>query len=925
MTAFNPLRMRELCAALIMAFPVLAAAAVAGRVQFVAGDVRIVDAAGREQPMKKGQDINEGDTVLSSQGSSAQLRMIDGAIVAIRPGTQLKIVGYVFNGKEDGTEKASFSLVKGGLRAITGLIGKTNKDRYKLETPTAVIGIRGTDHEPVVVLPPAAGETLRVPAGTYDKVNVGATSMTTQAGSTVVAANQVGFAASSTQMPVILPKLPEFYRATATPQSRQEKKQDQEQKQEQKQAQAVSEQAAGTGSPQADAKAAATTGVVTPMAALTGTDASGNTLNLASQTLTTASGQLVSLTGDALSIATKPVQNDAVLIAVYPHTAGTQPLGDTFYYPAMYFFDGPPNGMTRDAAGNVTAVSAASLEFANYRSSLAQSGSTLTDFGKDAATGLSWGRWQGGQITQTQQYPGVDASGKFGIGATDSLGNFVIGAVQTDSVALGAGSLHWIAGSRGTPDYLAQVLTGTANYTMIGGTHPTDSQGNAGTLTGASLSANFTSQTVNANVNFSIGGNNWAMQSNGMLLSDGAHFNSFDNCTPTSCTSNVNVTKNGTAVGSTPTPSGSFAFGNMQGMLTGVGLNGAGLEYALQESTPTTTIDNSGIPITTVKQNLIQGVAAFSGPTQDVNTSFRAVGIGDGWGDNSNLFSGDNLLALASAGIYRGDVDAGIVAISRVVDSASGLTEFAGSARGYTPVSGTADSSLYYSNTPATIKIGSAVNRDVGSTGVAGVTVSWGRWEGGNVDIYSRDGSTKLGTIDNSGRSMHWLSTSTLNSQVFTLPLTGTATYTIAGNTNPTDLKGNVGKLTSATLNADFTNAKVNAGISVGFNSPTNTSNWTMTANNIPLSGDGEFKSNTALNGTNGITHTATCSGCGAQTVGGLDGHFIGGGQGAVIFYSMAGGTSSTTSTTGTNTTTKSSSTAFTPTNMVSGMVVMKK
>ena len=921
MTAFNPLRMKALSAAIILALPALAEAAVAGRVQFVNGNVRIVDQAGHEQAMTKGQNVNEGDTVVSAQGGAAQLRMVDGAIIAIRPSTQLKIVGYVFNGKEDGSENASFSLVKGGLRAITGLIGKTNKDRYKLETPTAVIGIRGTDHEPMVILPAAAGETLPVPAGTYDKVNVGATSMTNQAGTTVVAVNQVGFAASPTQSPVILPKLPEFYRIATASQAKQDKKQDQ--KQEQKQSQPPSEQSSSSENSQSETKAAAVP--ATSSGTLTGTDVNGNTLDLANQTLTTTTGQQVSLTsGKSVSTPAKSASDEVIVLATYPHVSDTRTTGETFYYPAPYLFMGSPGGVTRDATGNLTAVSSSSLEFVKYRSSLSESSSTLTDFGKDATTGLSWGRWQGGQITQTQQYAGIDASGKFGIGAYDASGNFVIGATQTDTTPLGANSLHWISGTRGTSGFLPQVLTGTATYSMIGGTHPTDSQGNIGTLNSANLSANFTNQTVNANVNLSIAGNNWTIQSKDMLLLDDAYFTSSYNCTSTSCTSNVTMTKNGNVLGQTPSVNGSFGFGNMQGMLTGPGVNGAALQYALQENTPTTITDSSGNNIITIKQNLIQGVVGFSGPSQDINTPFRAVGIGNGWGGNDGMFSGDNLLALASAGIYHGEVDGGIAAVSRVVDSTSGLTEFAGSARGYTPVSGTMDSSLYSRETPATIKIGSAVNRDVGSASVGNITVSWGRWEGGTIDIYSRDGSTKLGTVDNSSRSMHWLSTSTLNSQMFTLPMTGTATYTIAGNTSPTDMKGNVGKLTSATLSADFANAKVNASVGVSFDSPTNTSTWTMNASNIPLGGDGEFKSHTGWNGTNGITHTATCSGsgCGQQTVGGLNGHFVGGGTGAVLFYGMSTGTPSTSSTSSSST---GSLPAFTPTNMVSGLVVMKK
>ncbi|HYD78629.1 MAG TPA: FecR domain-containing protein [Paucimonas sp.] len=935
--AVRPFSMRTLCAALIMAFPALVEAAVAGRVQFVAGDVRVVDAAGRELPMKKGQDINEGDTVLSAQGGSAQLKMIDGAIVAVRPATQLKIVGYVFNGKEDGTENASFSLFKGGLRAITGLIGRTNKDRYKLETPTVVIGIRGTDHEPVVILPPGAGQVASAPPGTYDKVNVGATSMTTQVGTTVVAANQVGFAASPTQLPVILPKMPDFYRATPAPQAKQEEKQEQEQKQE---AQASSEQASSEQASSAESAQGETTaeavGTVTEAVAtvaeavvdtvtanapannLTATDSSGNTLDLANQTLITSTGEEVNIgdnTGTVVDPGTRPLEPHTEVIAVYPHPADTQTPGEVFHFPAVYYFDGPTSAVGRDAAGNLTGASDMSVVVEDYRSSLTQNGSTLADLVKDAATGLSWGRWQGGQITHSYQHVGMDASGRIGLGAEDASGNFVIGATYSNSVSLGNNSLHWIAGPSSAPWFLSQILTGKASYTMIGGTRPTDTLGNTGTLNSASLAANFTTQTVDASVNFTIGGNTWGMQSSGMPLDD-THFNSFSNCDAANCGSTVSITKNGTVLASSPTPTlnNSFGFGSMNGALTGAGLNGAALQYAVQETTVTSQPDSSGNPVPSFTHNLVQGVVGFSGPTQDVNTPFRAVAVIDGWSGDGQLLDGEELAELAAAGIYRGDIEGGIAAVSKVVDSASGLSEFVGTARGYTPASGTTDSSLYYRDVAATIKVGTAVNRDVGSTTVSGITVSWGRWEGGNVDIYSRDGSTKLGTIDNSGRNIHWLSTSALNSQMFSLPLTGTATYAVAGNTSPTDLHGNVGKLTSATLTADFANQKVNAGINVSFEASNNSATWSIASSNIPLASNGEFHSNSALHGASGISHTATCSGtgCGTQTFGRLSGHFVAGAQGAVMAYGMMTGTPGTNG-------------GASLTNAVNGLVVMKK
>ncbi len=925
-TRFDSFRLKVLCIALVAIYPALVHAGVAGRVQFVAGDVRIVDAQGKGQALRKGQDVNEGDTVMSAASASAQLKMIDGAVVAVRPGTQLKIVGYQFNGKEDGSERASYSLIKGGLRAITGMIGKTNKDRYSIETPTAVIGIRGTDHEPVVVLPVADGDVTGAAPGTYDKVNVGATSLTTQAGTMVVAANQVGFAASPTQLPVILPVVPDFYSRTPVSQAaqgqqdQQEQKEQQEQNPEQASSQVGSDDTAAT---EAQADAVATT-ATSSTKALSAVDANGNNLDLTRQTITSANGQVRSLTEDNVVIPptlppTFPPEAGVLLMASYPAPAEDSgdgvPLEAEFRYSAAYFADGRNENLTRDAAGNVTSASNVNHRFFEFdhRSSLSQSGSTMTDLGKHEATGLSWGRWQGGKVTESSQYFDMDASGAWGMGASNDNGEFIIGNVDTRSTDLGSGSLHWIAGSSVGQGFLSRVLTGTANYTSIGGTNPTDTKGNVGTFTNASLGVNFTTRTANADVNFSIAGDSWNMRSDTMQLQD-AHFSSHNNCQST-CASTVQLTRNGTILSEFATADGG-GFGSISGMLVGSGLNGAALQYVVQTHAPKSGIDpETGLPYRAIDHNLIQGAAALAGPTQDVDTPFRVVNVNSDWElDMDDDDVDDGTVGTDGKPLYRGSVDGEVARPAQIVDNAGGLIQFAGSTSGYVALGSTAPFALDR-DTEATIKIGSAVNRDVGSTTIAGATISWGRWEGGTVDIYSSDGTVKLGTIDNSNRSMHWLASSTLTNQYFNMPLTGTATYTVAGNTSPTDLIGNAGTLTAATLTADFANAKVNAGVSVNFNTQSNTSTWNMAATNIPLAGDGEFNSSSLLNGVNGITHTATCAGpsCGAQTIGHIDGHFVGGAQGAVLSYNMGTGNPASTEQN------------VTPLNAVSGVVVMKR
>jgi len=58
----------------------------------------------------------------------------------------LRLDEYNYQGQEDGTEKNTMSLIKGGFRTITGVVGKKNKKNYKVNTPVATIGIRGTHY-----------------------------------------------------------------------------------------------------------------------------------------------------------------------------------------------------------------------------------------------------------------------------------------------------------------------------------------------------------------------------------------------------------------------------------------------------------------------------------------------------------------------------------------------------------------------------------------------------------------------------------------------------------------------------------------------------------------------------------------------------------------------------------------------------------
>lgn len=207
----------------ILVFGHSAAFAAAGKIQFTAGEVKIVNAQKAERVAQKGEALESGDTIVTGASGSVQVALADGGLIAVRPNSQLKIDDYAYSGKaDDSKNKSVFSLGKGTFRSITGAIGQNNKQAYRVNTPTATMGIRGTDHEPAVVLPlPPLPPDLQAltplqlaPPGTYDRVNSGATFIQNPEGLVFLGPNQVGFAPAGGGSPIVLPNVPGFYTNT---------------------------------------------------------------------------------------------------------------------------------------------------------------------------------------------------------------------------------------------------------------------------------------------------------------------------------------------------------------------------------------------------------------------------------------------------------------------------------------------------------------------------------------------------------------------------------------------------------------------------------------------------------------------------------------------------------------------------------------
>ena len=132
------------------AYPISGYCAAAGRTAFVIGKVEAIAADGSSRTLRRGAVINAGDAIVTSARSRAQVRFTDGGFISLQPNTEFRVDEFEYQSESKGESKSEpksfFSLLRGGLRAITGAIGRIKRDNYKVVTATATIGIRGTGY-----------------------------------------------------------------------------------------------------------------------------------------------------------------------------------------------------------------------------------------------------------------------------------------------------------------------------------------------------------------------------------------------------------------------------------------------------------------------------------------------------------------------------------------------------------------------------------------------------------------------------------------------------------------------------------------------------------------------------------------------------------------------------------------------------------
>ena len=156
----------------------------------VSGVVTAEDTDGNVRQLQRRSPVYESDTLITVDGASAQVRFNDRGLIALQSNTSFFIEEHKYEGQEDGTESAVYSLLRGGLTAITGSIGHSNKDSYQVSTPLATVGLRGTHWAATFCTTTCDGN----PPGLYGGVADGGIDVCNGAGCTAVESNTYFYA-----------------------------------------------------------------------------------------------------------------------------------------------------------------------------------------------------------------------------------------------------------------------------------------------------------------------------------------------------------------------------------------------------------------------------------------------------------------------------------------------------------------------------------------------------------------------------------------------------------------------------------------------------------------------------------------------------------------------------------------------------------
>jgi hypothetical protein len=533
---------------LLIAGPLSSSAqASVGRVLFKYGNVTVDSANARL--LRQGAMVDEGDVIVTGPKGYVQLLLDDGTKIAIRPNSSFEIEALEMPASATApavgagiTMKASFKLQKGGFRTLTGRIAQQNPSVYQVTTPAAIIGVRGTNYSTRL----CAGDCGSGDDGLYVGVSEGGATLTNSAGELDIPKNAYGFAENFTTPPQRLLSPPvslqeEGSISLEASDDDEESSDDGDSEEGDTDGESDSDEGKSDDSDSEDGGSddegsaeeggseenSNEEGSPDQSGADDGADSGASSDDGADQSGADDGGQVDGSAGAGYEeVASEfgggtppvPAAPATGTVTVNTTTAPEEPEREIVAEGAggqvVDITDGQ-NVVTRTAGLALSVGGVASgintdfdqaafdednnlARFSDVDSSDATviydvGSASITNTGFDPTGSLRWGRWTAGT------------------GTLDS-------DTTTSDIDLTESSLHWVIAPLSTnPD---RVITGSAEYLLVGNTDPTDDLGNRGVLGSASLFADFTNSIVESDVQLGIAGEVWTASGSGAITSN---------------------------------------------------------------------------------------------------------------------------------------------------------------------------------------------------------------------------------------------------------------------------------------------------------------------------------------------------------------------------------------------------------------------
>mgnify|MGYP002634684945 CR=1 FL=1 len=506
----------------------------AGRVVFAYGHVTAESNSGVIRKLNKRSEVESGEIIRTSQRSLVQLRMIDKAFIALRSSSEIKIEQYKLgvNKEED---VGIFQLLKGGFRAVTGIIGKRLRSAYKLKTVNATIGIRGTDYTARICNQDCnqglgnIASSGNVEDGLYVGVNQGGINLTNQLGTLDLAELQFGYVKDATSAPVALLSAPEFLYFDSSP-------------------------------PDPDVDQASNTEADSESTALVASRAS---VEPPKSDMNSDQNIQKALQLDPVQNSTEDIEKNNVIDQVAQSSNGNSfsltsgEITSTRMVVTSYGTPASAGAISKNQSNPFSAASVTNDDLVRFENQHINSSfgngvytrgsATTVDLGLDPVTGIAWGRWHAG-TAQFQSNSGAVVD------------------MNLNSATNSSNSIHWVY----SPDQAQNIAlpsNGTASFSLVGNTSPTDNRGHIGILGTSTLNANFSNQTVDTSMAIGINGQVWNGSGSGLpISSNGGFAGNLDT---------VNVNTGSSVISGTGSAAGFFTNN----------ADGAGLGYSLEAVT----------------------------------------------------------------------------------------------------------------------------------------------------------------------------------------------------------------------------------------------------------------------------------------------------------------------------------------------------